>query len=133
MERGLADLIKNLSMAIIVRTNDPNLVLDQLYSSIDEGLIDAWSYDGDKDFSCVGQWEGKGWFRPVIEAEQSAIKLIIVGRNIIPMTRMEYSVFHGSFLKCILNQVSVSIIDEIVVTKPGSDIDESKTVEINWK
>ena len=121
-------------MAILVRTiTDPKLLLDQLCSSLDEGLNDAWSYDEDGDFSKIGPWEGKGWFRPSIVEEPSGIKFIIIGRNTIPMTRMEYSVFHGSFLEFVLNQVNVSMIEDIIVTKPGSDLDESKTVEINWK
>ena len=120
-------------MAIIVRTNDPRLILDQLQNKFEEGLIDTWSYDDDGDFSNVGQWEGKGWFRPIIEENPTFIKFIIVSRNTIPMTRMEYSVLHSSFLEVILNHVNVSMIEEIIVTKPDSDKDELETVDINWK
>lgn len=120
-------------MALIVRTNDPRLILDQLRNEFEEGLIDSWSYDDDGDFSNVGQWEGKGWFRPIIEEDLSSIKFIIIGRNTIPMTRMEYSVLHSSFLEVILNHINVSMIEEIIITKPDSDKDELETVDINWK
>ena len=117
-------------MAIIVKTKMAQSLVSQLMGEIDNGLLDTWSYDEDGDFTHTGQWEEKGWFRPVIHEED--VTFIIMGRRGIPMSKMEYSIYHGRFVEALLNHVIIASIDGIEVTKPGQVEEKLSTVTISW-
>jgi hypothetical protein len=89
-------------MAIQVNTDDSQGLLDSIYDAIDEGSIETWAYDKDKDFfhdTSDGQWEGEAWLRPTVG--KSALVL-----HVIPPTKglsMEaYAVYHGRFIEMLL-------------------------------
>jgi hypothetical protein len=89
-------------MAIYVNTDDSQGLLDSIYAAIDEGSIQTWAYDEDKDIlhdTSDGQWEGEAWLHPTVG--KSALVL-----NVIPPTKgvsMEaYAVYHGRFIEMLL-------------------------------
>lgn len=105
-------------MAIIVKTNIPKLLVNRLIQKIDDGVIDTWSYDDDKDFTHTGQWINKAWFTPMYD--EGVVKFALLGRKSVNTTLMEYSVYHGRFVELLLNHFH-NDIKGISVTKPLED------------
>ena len=105
-------------MAIIVKTNIPKALVNGIIRMIDDGVIDTWSYDDDKDFTHVGQWKNKAWFSPVYG--DACVKFTILGRKNVNMTLMEYSIYHGRFVELFLNHFPKDIYG-LAVTRPLED------------
>jgi hypothetical protein len=89
-------------MAIQVTTDNSQELLNSIYAAIDEGNIETWSYDIDRDFfhtTADGQWEGEAWLHP------TAVEDILI-LNVIPPTKgvsnEAYAVYHGRFIEMLL-------------------------------
>lgn len=102
-------------MAIILKTDRPNWVVNQIRTRIDDSQIDTWSYDKDGDFTHVGQWKNHAWMSPIIEDD--TITFRIIGRKSVKMTLMEYAVFHGRFLEMLINQFPTES-SQIIISSP---------------
>lgn len=113
-------------MAIIIKTNNPNWILEQIHLRIDDSVIDTWSYDDDGDFTHIGQWANKAWFSPVIEEDELIFS--IIGRKDVKMTLMEYSVYHGRFVEMLLNQFPGNITT-YYITAPFFYKDDNQNIE----
>ena len=105
-------------MAVIVKTASPIRLVNRIIEMIDDDVIDTWTYDSDKDFTHVGQWENKAWFTPEFATNQ--VKFALLGRKSVDMTLMEYAVYHGRFVELLLNHFPDDII-ELHVIKPLED------------
>ena len=46
-------------MAIYVKTNNPQGLLDEIRKSIENNVVQTWSVDNDGDFTHVSQWKNK--------------------------------------------------------------------------
>lgn len=102
-------------MAIILKTKEPQIIVEEIKKRIDNESIDTWSYDDDGDFTHVGQWKNKAWLSPSVNFDELTFN--IVGRKNVSMTLMEFSVFHGRFVEMLINQFPKQII-ELKVTLP---------------
>lgn len=90
-------------MAVNVATSAPKSLLDSIYSEIDDGAIETWSYDEDGDFSHVtsdGQWEGKAWLHPEVKAGKLVLGIIPPQSGTV--TEEVYAVYHGRFIEMLL-------------------------------
>ncbi len=114
-------------MAIILKSNQPQWVIDQLHKRIDNNIIETWTYDEDGDFTHVGQWKNKAWMG--VRVEKNRLYFYIIGRKSIDMSLMEYSVFHGRFVELLLNQFPAEI-KTMMVTAPFESILDCKKVNL---
>jgi hypothetical protein len=90
-------------MAIQVTTDNPQELLDLIYSGIDKGTIETWAYDTDKDFfhnTPDGQWKGKAWLRPTVA--NGALILNVFPPNA-GVSVVAYAVYHGRFIEMLLS------------------------------
>lgn len=88
-------------MAVFIKTDAPQELLDELKDLINKGKIDTWSYDSDGDFThCVKQWINQAWFSPKVEKEQ--IVFGILGNKETTMTKQLYGLYHGRFIEMML-------------------------------
>lgn len=114
-------------MAIIIQSNHPHWIVEQIRKRIDNSTIDTWSYDDDGDFTHTGQWENHAWMSPIIQDEKLIFR--IWGRKSVKTTLMEYSIFHGRFLEMLLNQFP-NEIKEYSITAPNIYPQENQSIEL---
>lgn len=112
-------------MAVILKTNRPAWIIEQLHKRIDEHVIDTWTYDEDGDFTHTGQWQNKAWM--CVHIENQRLYFYIIGRKSVDMTLMDYAVFHGRFVELILNQFPEEI-KTMMVTAPFESMYDTKGV-----
>ena len=98
---------KSIIMAIIVKTEKPEYIVERIREKIDDGEIITWTYDEDGDFTHTGQWHNKAWFSMIYDDD--SLTFYIVGRKDIQMELREYSIFHGFFVELLLNHFSQEI------------------------
>ena len=88
-------------MAIIVKTENPNGLLNELKRVIDQKVVDLWSYDSSGDFSHTPErWINRAWLRP--EVGEGELRFGILGTKDVGMTASLYSAYHGYFIEMLL-------------------------------
>ena len=91
-------------MAIIVKTDNPDGLLDEIKRLIDQRVIDLWSYDAAGDFSHTpDKWINRAWLRPEVGEEE--LRFGILGTKDAPMTASLYSAYHGYFIEMLLTHL----------------------------
>jgi hypothetical protein len=104
-------------MAIIIYTKNPNDFLDKIYSAIDKGDIDTWSYNTDKDLThSPDQWKNKAWFRPITDID--ILRFGIVANQKIEFTYQLYGLYHGRFIETLLTHFNNEFIRISTTAKP---------------
>lgn len=116
-------------MAIKVKTNQPQLFVDELRKRIKLNLIDDWVCDDDGDFTYnVEPWSLLAWFHPYKKDSESLI-FGIIGRDGYNITLEEYSKYHIHFVELLIRNF-VGSISNIEVTMPLISVYDSFDVEI---
>lgn len=88
-------------MAIIVTTENPGLLLNEIKRVIDQKETELWSYDTSGDFSYTPeQWANRAWLRP--EEGFGELKFGILGTQNAGMTASLYSTYHAAFIELLL-------------------------------
>jgi len=101
-------------MAIIVKTENPEGLLNEIKRAIDDKRVELWSYDASNDFTNTSdRWINRAWLRP--EVGDGELKFGILGTNDAPMTASLYSAYHGHFIEMLLTQ-----LDKYFVTAAAS-------------
>ena len=98
-------------MAIQVNTDNPQGLLDSIYAAIDEGSIETWAYDEDKDFfhnTSDGQWEGEAWLRPTVASDALVLNIV---RPTEGLSKEAYAVYHGRFIEMLLAHFDADFSD----------------------
>lgn len=115
-------------MAILLRTNHPEALIDGFRKKIDSNQITSWKYDEDGDFVFTG--EGVvAWMRPVILLNR--VDFYIIGRNDIEMSLKEYAMFHGHFVEVLLNFFPEDC-KSMLVTSPFANENDTKNIQTTW-
>lgn len=102
-------------MALHFDTKTPKLLLKSFKSAVDQGQVEAWSYDTDGDFTLAAhEWRRQAWLRPKI-IERQELRVYILTPVETRLTTEAYAVYHSAFLEAMLqhcdslfNKVSVS-------------------------
>lgn len=103
-------------MAIIIRTSNPQTLLQNLNVAISEERIRTWLVDVDGDYSATpDKWKYKAWFRPVIKSDESLLVFGIVKSMEYTLTCEIYGVYHGRFIATLLSHFD-EIISHIEIT-----------------
>ena len=108
-------------MAIALRTDNPESIVDDIRALIDAGEIISWGYDADGDFTHSGQWKNKAWISTIINGEE--LTFYIVGRKSVQMELSECAVFHGLFVELLLTSFSDRIMTFEVTAPYVNDLD----------
>lgn len=88
-------------MAIIVKTENPEALLNEIKRVIDLNEVDLWSYDTIGDFSHTPEkWINRAWLRP--EVGEGELKFGILGTKDVGMTASLYSAYHAYFIEMLL-------------------------------
>lgn len=88
-------------MAILFKTQDPNILLKDFKKKIDDGIIQTWSYDQDGDFTHTpDQWKNKAWLKP--KTENGSLVLSIINPKNQSISSLIYAVYHGRFVESML-------------------------------
>ncbi len=88
-------------MAVKVRCDAPQILLDEIKASIRSGSIETWQLDSDGDFThAPEQWRLMAWLRPRIEDDK--LVLTILAPKNTQMSRTVYAVYHGRFIEMLL-------------------------------
>lgn len=91
-------------MAIIVKTENPEGLLNEIKRGIDQGVIDLWSCDSSGDFSHTPEkWINRAWLRP--EVGDGELKFGILGTKDVGMTASLYSAYHANFIAMLLTNL----------------------------
>ena len=109
-------------MAIIVNTQQPQLLLENIKKDINDKKIQTWAYDDEGNFYHIpNQWEYKGWLSPKIE--ENRLIFGIVGSKSISMSIIAYAVYHARFTEMLLAHFDQQFTDiSITSQKTGYDI-----------
>lgn len=88
-------------MAIIFKTQNPEILLKDFKKKIDDGVIQSWSYDQDGDFTHTpDQWKNKAWLRSKIRSNELVFFIIKpINQGI---SSLVYAVYHGRFIESML-------------------------------
>ena len=103
-------------MAILVQTNNPKGLLDDIIKNIENKIIQTWSVDDDGDFTHVSQWKNKAWFKAYVQ--NGRLEFGLIGRKDEPMSKMIYGIYHGRFSEMLLTHFD-STIEDISLTSKG--------------
>jgi hypothetical protein len=88
-------------MAILIKTENPEGLLNEIKRVIDENETGLWSYDSSGDFSLTpDKWINRAWLRP--EIGEGELLLGILGTKDVGMTASLYSAYHAYFIEFLL-------------------------------
>lgn len=96
-------------MAIHVRTDNPQQLLDRINEGIENQAIQTWESDSEGDFTHVSQWKEKAWLRPKVGDNELIFGLI--GRKDESMKKLIYGIYHGRFAEMLLSHFDTMIHD----------------------
>ena len=91
-------------MAIIIKTRNPEQLLDRIYEYIDANRIKTWSYDDEGDFTTISpQWRYKAWLHPQTTGDGETLVFGIIASRKFNMTKEIFGVYHGRFIATLLS------------------------------
>ena len=103
-------------MAIIVKTENPEGLLNEIKRVIDERTTELWSYDSSGDFSHTPDgWINRAWLRP--EVGEGELRFGILGTKDVGMTASLYSAYHAYFIELLLTYVDKYFITAAATAK----------------
>lgn len=109
-------------MAIYIRTQNPQILIESINKSIQIRDIVTWAVDREGDYTIDrAQWRFRAWMRPIIE-ERKLVMAIIQSRKY-PLTKELYGVYHGRLVSTILAHFSNQIEDIRVTPQPIIEVD----------
>ena len=108
-------------MALTIKTEKPQLLLDKIYKAIDEEKIKTWSYDKEGDFTHVTpdkQWVNKAWLSPDALSNEKELRFKILKPKDKILSDEVNGVYHGRFIEMLLVHFDKDI--NLVSTIPRS-------------
>lgn len=107
-------------MAIRLKTNTPQALLNAFKKAIDEKRILTWSYDADEDFTHTpDQWKNKAWLRPHVRTGE--LVLTIINQKDTKISSLIYAVYHGRFIESMLHHCDTLFSEGIATAMPTTE------------
>jgi hypothetical protein len=104
-------------MAIIIKSENPQILLKKIKSKINEGDIRTWLFDNDGDFTHTAeQYNEEAWFRPNILEKEIIFNFITYSNLAV------YNIYAGRLVEMLIGHFTNDIL-KIIVT-PKITIDE---------
>lgn len=119
-QKQMIEIERLITMAIHIKTNTPQKILEILKDCIDSKKIETWSYDSEGDFTHVSQWKNLAWMRPKIENKELIFG--IIGQKGVKMSKAIYGIYHGRFSEMLLTHFD-SEFESLSVTSFGDSYD----------
>lgn len=109
-------------MAIYIRTQNPQRLIEGINRSIQSRDIVTWAVDKEGDYTIDrDQWRFRAWMRPTLIDGQLVMSVIQSRR--FPMTNELYGVYHGRFVSTVLAHFSNEIEGIEVTPRPIIGVD----------
>lgn len=90
-------------MAVIVETDNPEILWTNFVSMIQQGKISTWIMDIDGDLTIRNPaWTSKAWFTLSNEPTTNQLRFGIITSTKFPMTKELYGVYHGRLAATLL-------------------------------
>lgn len=113
-------------MAIYIRTQNPQRLIEGINRSIQNRDIVTWTVDKEGDYTIDrDQWRFRAWMKPTLK-EGQLVMSIIQSRKF-PMTNELYAVYHGRFVSTVIAHFSDEIEGVEVTPHPIIDVDVIET------
>lgn len=98
-------------MAIIIKSNNPQMLLETFVDGINSNEIATWIVDSDNDFTIANaKWAYKAWMRPIIKKESNCLVFGIVSSTKHEITKGLYGIFHGRLVATLLSHYDELIL-----------------------
>ena len=91
-------------MAIIIHTDNPDLLLDKIYEAIDAKKADKWvrTVDGRLTYGTL-LWKNEAFFKPQIWIDENQLRFGLIKRKDRKhITSRLYTVFHSKLIEMLL-------------------------------
>lgn len=103
-------------MAILLEVDDPQALVDAIYSDINDESIDTWKYNEKRGFThSAKQWINKAWLNPVLFNHPNN-KMYNLCFRFVPSTTYDkkeyqelYGIYHGRFSEMLIVHFSKDI------------------------
>lgn len=112
-------------MAIIIHTNQPNLLLDKIYDAIDAKKADKWerTTDGRLTYGAL-LWKNEAFFKPQIWVEEQQLRFGLLKRKDRKhISSKLYTVFHTKLVEMLLSHFDTSF-SEVTITAVRAEPDD---------
>lgn len=92
-------------MAVIIKTENPNKLLDEIYEGIEIKKIEKWSVLSDGRITYSGfLWKNEAFFKPQIWVEESELRFGLIKRKDRKhISSKLYTLFHSKFVEMLLS------------------------------
>jgi hypothetical protein len=109
-------------MAVRFETSAPKNLLERVKKLIDDGVIAAWSYDKDGDFTHTSErWSHRAWLRPSVG--DGRLSFYILAPKETTISRAVYAVYHSRFIEAVLTNCDDDFTRAVATAMPeGKDI-----------
>ena len=111
-------------MAIIIKTNNPNLLLDKIYAGIETRKIDKWMIMTDGRITPSPLlWKNEAFLKPQIWVEENELRFGLLKRKDRKhISSKLYTVFHTKFVEMLLANFDADFL-EVTVTAMKTEPD----------
>jgi hypothetical protein len=91
-------------MAIIIKTDNPHLLLDKIYDAIDNKKVDKWVRTNDGRFTHSPLlWKNEAFFKPKIWVDENELRFGLIKRKDRKHVSSKlYTVYHAKFIEMLL-------------------------------
>lgn len=92
-------------MAIIIKTNHPDVLLDKIYAAIDQKKADKWTRltDGRITYGAI-LWKNEAFFKPQIWVDDNELRFGLLKRKDRKhISSKLYTVYHSKFVEMLLS------------------------------
>jgi|SRR5690606_914406 hypothetical protein len=92
-------------MAIIIQTDNPDLLLDKIYEAIDTRKADKWvrTDDGRLTYGTL-LWKNEAFFKPQIWVDENQLRFGLIKRKDRKhITTQLYTIFHSKLIEMLLS------------------------------
>ncbi len=104
-------------MAIIIKTGNPNLLLDKIYEGIVNRTVEKWTImtDGRITHSSF-LWKNEAFLKPQIWVEENQLRFgLLKRRNRKHITSKLYTFYHSKFVEMLLSNFDTDF-QEVTIT-----------------
>jgi hypothetical protein len=112
-------------MAIIIHTNQPNVLLDKIYDAIDAKKADKWerTTDGRLTYGAL-LWKNEAFFKPQIWVDEQELRFGLLKRKDRKhISSKLYTVFHTKLVEMLLSHFDTSF-SEVTITAVKAEPDD---------
>ncbi|HBK30738.1 MAG TPA: hypothetical protein DDZ96_00455 [Porphyromonadaceae bacterium] len=112
-------------MAIIIKTETPDTLLDEIYEGIQSKKVDKWASTADGRLTYASLlWKNEAWFKPQIWVEEKELRFGLIKRKDRKhISTKLYTMFHTKFVEMLLSHFD-TLFREVTVSAVRTEPDE---------